>query len=281
MSGNQLGPYLRSRREALSPTAVGLPAGGRRRTPGLRRAELATLAGVSVEYLTRLEQGRDRHPSAQILGSLADALLLGRHERVQLRLAAKGEMDGGCCVAEEPTRTVRSGIRALLHQLDHTPALVMNSISEVLARTSVFERLASPVGLLEEQPPNLVRFVLSDPRAREVFPDWSHVADRAVGQLKAWALLGDPHVLAFADELNVLAGNEFSARFAAATAWSAESAAERWFHPRVGMLRLEPQVMDVADVDDQRLIVYLAADGETSTALATLAQPPGGLHAVS
>ncbi len=82
MSDIELGAFLRTRREAITPAEVGLPKSARRRTPGLRRAELATLAGVSVEYLTRLEQGRDRHPSAQVLVALADALRLSPDEGI-------------------------------------------------------------------------------------------------------------------------------------------------------------------------------------------------------
>ena len=89
VSDNELGVYLRTRREAVTPAEVGLPGGGRRRTPGLRRAELATLAGVSVEYLVRLEQGRDRHPSAHVLAALADVLGLSADERLHLHLLAK------------------------------------------------------------------------------------------------------------------------------------------------------------------------------------------------
>ena len=89
MSENELGAFLRARREAVTPTEVGLPSGPRRRTPGLRRSEVATLAGISVEYLTRLEQGRDRNPSPSVLGSLADTLRLTVEERVHLRRLEK------------------------------------------------------------------------------------------------------------------------------------------------------------------------------------------------
>src|SRR5262249_29462154 len=90
VSDNVLGNFLRARRERLTPAEVGLPAGVRRRTPGLRRSELATLAGISVDYLVRLEQGRDRHPSMQVIGALADALRLPADEQVRLRVLAKG-----------------------------------------------------------------------------------------------------------------------------------------------------------------------------------------------
>src|SRR5689334_19099392 len=98
MGDTELGAFLRAHREAVPPAALGLPDGNRRRTPGLRRAELATLAGVSVDYLTRLEQGRDRSPSAQVLAALADTLGLSREERIHLyRLAKTAAAGGGTC----------------------------------------------------------------------------------------------------------------------------------------------------------------------------------------
>ncbi|MCF6526557.1 helix-turn-helix domain-containing protein, partial [Streptomyces sp. JJ36] len=151
MSDNELGRYLRARREAVTPADVGLPPGTRRRTPGLRRAELATLAGVSVEYLTRLEQGRDRHPSAQVLGALADALRLPSAERVRLRQVAKavGGHPGPCPAAEPPARAVRPTVRALLERLEPTPAVLLNRLSEVLAHTTGYARLVAPLGVLD------------------------------------------------------------------------------------------------------------------------------------
>src|ERR1051325_2183487 len=103
---SELGDFLRSRREGLPPEKAGLPRGSRRRTPGLRRGELATLAGVSVEYLARLEQGRHRHPSAQVIGALADALRLSDNDRLHLRRIAKAQDGVACLIIEPPSTTV-------------------------------------------------------------------------------------------------------------------------------------------------------------------------------
>jgi transcriptional regulator with XRE-family HTH domain len=108
----ELGAFLRSRREAVNPADVGLPVGPRRRTPGLRRAELATLAGVSIDYLIRLEQGRDTHPSAQVLAALGEALRLGEDDLEHLRvLAVISHGTDLCPAARAAARTVRPGVR--------------------------------------------------------------------------------------------------------------------------------------------------------------------------
>ena len=183
MSDNELGAFLRTRREAIAPAEVGLPSGARRRTPGLRRAELATLAGISVEYLARLEQGRDRQPSAQVLAALADALRLSFDERVHLRHAAKAT--GGdplrlCPAAQPPAYSVRPTVQALLDRLEPAPAILLNRLSDVLAFTTGYERLAGPVGLLDAPRPSLVRFVFTDARARAAYPEWDRIADEQV-----------------------------------------------------------------------------------------------------
>lgn len=117
----ELGSFLRSRREAVSPAEVGLPEGPRRRTPGLRRAELATLAGVSVDYLIRLEQGRDTHPSTQVLAALAEALRLSDDDREylwSLAVISNGGTELCCPQAKATARTVRPTVQAILDQLD-------------------------------------------------------------------------------------------------------------------------------------------------------------------
>lgn len=149
MVDNAPGGFLRARREAVAPSEVGLPIGPRRRTPGLRRAELASLAGISVEYLTRLERGRDRHPSGQVLGALADALRLPPEERVHLHRLAKPAGGGETCAqAAVPAQPLRPTVRALLDQLEPAPALVVDAHGDVLAGTDGFRLLAAPVGLL-------------------------------------------------------------------------------------------------------------------------------------
>jgi transcriptional regulator with XRE-family HTH domain len=280
MSENALGDFLRSRREALSPAALGLPAGPRRRTPGLRRAELATLAGISVEYLTRLEQGRDRNPSTQVLGALADALKLSVDQRIRLRILAK-TADGGfpCYAVPPPARAVRPTVRALLDRLEPAPAYVANRIGDVLAFTTGFQRLAGPLGLLDADPPNLARFLFTDPRARSVYPDWALVADAQAAALNPELGTPDPHAAELTDELTVTAGAAFSDRLRRVSGGAPRTGVERLCHPVAGELRLAYETLVLPDADDQRLVVYLPEDDATAAALDHLAgRRPGALR---
>ncbi|MEU9833667.1 helix-turn-helix domain-containing protein [Streptosporangium sp. NPDC048047] len=287
MSDNELGMFLRARREAVTPAEVGLPEGMRRRTPGLRRAELATLAGVSVEYLTRLEQGRDRHPSPQVLTALADALRLSADERFCLLRAAKtvsGDLLA-CPGTAPPDRSVRPTMRALLDRLDPAPAVLLNRLGDVLAFTGGYERLAGPIGLLDGRSPNVVRHLFTDPRARAAYPDWDRVADERIAVLRAGCSPADPHLAGFAEELTGVAGASFAARMAVPAApavHSRDMGAERLVHPEVGELRLVCEALNPSGADDQRLVVYLPADDATSAALDRLAgRAPGALRAVA
>ncbi|WP_018656316.1 helix-turn-helix domain-containing protein [Actinomadura flavalba] len=271
MGDNELGGFLRARREALTPELAGLPAGPRRRTPGLRRAELATLAGVSVEYLTRLEQGRDRRPSPEIITALAEALRLSPDERLHLHRLSKVASGAYCADAPEPDRTVRPAVRALLAALEPAPAVVVSRIGEVLARTEGFARLAGPLGLLDGEPPSLAYYVFTDPRARLAFPDWDTVAAARAAELRTAASLGDTHAAYVADELRVLAGPSFTGHYAG-SALPARTGVERWAHPRAGELRLFYECLALPETDEQQLVVRLAADAATEAALTALTE---------
>ncbi|WP_405482121.1 helix-turn-helix domain-containing protein [Streptomyces sp. NBC_00009] len=286
MSDNELGTYLRTRREAVTPAEVGLPTGARRRTPGLRRSELATLAGISVEYLTRLEQGRDRNPSPPVLGALADALLLPVDERFLLRRLVK-ESDGGamCCAgatAAPPSRTIRPTVRALLDRLEPTPAVLVNWIGDVIAYTDAYERYARPLGILDARQPNAVRYVFTDERARTAYPEWDRVADEQVSHLRHGASIHDPHVAALVDELTVTAGAPFADRLAAVPSLPRRTGVDVVAHPEAGTLRLAYETLAMPEADGQRLVVHLPADDATAAALDRLnGRRPGALRAVN
>ncbi|MEV4223097.1 helix-turn-helix domain-containing protein [Nonomuraea sp. NPDC049725] len=270
MSDNELGSCLRALREAVRPADVGLPAGPRRRTPGLRRAELATLAGVSVEYLTRLEQGRDRKPSPQVLGALADALRLPPGERLHLHHLVKVNTgESALCpgMDQPPARAVRATVRAVLDRLEPAPAVLVNRVYDVLAHTTGYARLAGPLGVLDGEAPNLARHLFTDPRARAAYPDWERLAAAQAVELHRAAALADVQARALVDELAVTAGAAFTGRPALA---AAEPGAYRVVHPEAGELRLTPETLEIPDAD-QRLVVHLPGDAATAAALDALA----------
>jgi len=279
----ELGTFLRSRREALRPADVGLPIGTRRRTPGLRRAELATLAGVSVDYLIRIEQGRDTHPSPQVLAALADVLRLSDDDLDHLRkLSVLSNGTELCPTGEAPARVVQPTVHALLDHLEPAPAFVINHLSDLLAWTDGYDRLVRPLGVLDGEQPNLVSFTFADPRARTAYPDWSDVADEQVANLRAEVREPGGDVGLFAELLAGTAGADFTDRWEAATVARKRTGVKALTHPEVGRLRLAFETLDLPDADRQRLVVYLPADTATSAALDRLAgRTPGGLRSVS
>ncbi|MFI9818085.1 helix-turn-helix domain-containing protein [Saccharothrix variisporea] len=258
MADNALGRFLRARRETTSPDRFGLPV-GRRRTPGLRRAEVADLAGISVEYLIRLERGSDRQPSASVIASLADVFGLAPEERVHLHRLVKAGTT--CTHTPEPLRPT---VQALLDRLDH--AYVVNPAGDLLAHSEGFRALAAPTGLLDAS--NTARFTFTDPRARVLHPDWDAIADTRAAGLRAAADLGDRIAAQLVDELTIVAGHEFTSRAGAALPrWTG---VERWAHPAVGELRLAFEGLVLPGGDEHRLVVLLPDDDVTAKALLTL-----------
>ncbi|MBU2664201.1 helix-turn-helix transcriptional regulator [Actinoplanes bogorensis] len=276
MSDNELGLFLRHRRESIDPATAGLPASSRRRTPGLRRAEVATLAGVSVEYVTRLEQGRDRHPSAPVLGALADVLRLTATERVHLYRLTKGAgAHFPCRPGMTPGRVVRPTVRALLDRLEPTLAVLVNQLGDVVAGTPAFQEFADPIGLHD----NVPRYVFTSPRAKTVLPDWPAVADHWVAVLKEGPFRADPSIAALTDELSVTAGDDFTRRLTTVPGTPSRTGVLRLAHPTLGPLTLSYESLDLPADDGLRLLAYLPADPATAAALdypLRLVSPSGG-----
>ena len=251
---NALGTFIRSRRDATSPADVGLPTGNRRRAPGLRRTELAALAGISVEYLVRLEQGRDRHPSAEVVSALATALRLDPAGAEHLRNLAK--ISSGQCIRTCVAGTeVRPGVRAVVAAME--PAIAL---------------LAGDVGLLDPEVPNLTRYVFLDERARTAFPDWGRVADECAFHL--WFGPLSERATELHDELTAHAGPDFATRIGrhdlpTAGPW-------RWRHPDLGELTFTRETLDLPAGDAQQLLVLLPADDATAAAVDAMRHRTGG-----
>ena len=264
--------FLRARRDQLQPGDVGLPDSGRRRTPGLRREEVATLAGVSIDYLVRLEQGRDTKPSPSVIAALADALRLDDGQRRELYTLAMVSQTSELCPAARPlARDVVPTVRALLEGLGPTPAFVTGPANDVLAWNHACDLLVRPLGMLDDASPNLARYVFLHPDARTVYPDWLAAADEQVSRLRAatgrWG--EDAEFAALMDELRT--APEFVERWSLFATTERRRGTRTIVHRDLGRLRLNYEVLLLPDdVDEQRLITWLPADETSATALARI-----------
>ncbi|MBW8795187.1 MAG: helix-turn-helix domain-containing protein [Streptomyces sp.] len=281
--GTPLGDFVRAKRDSIQPEALGLPERGRRRSPGLRRLDLAHRAGVSVEYLTRIEQGRDRNPSVAVVNALADALGLDPAERAHLRYLAK--ITGGECVAHPrpapPRREVRPAVLETLRLLEPGLALVTNRLGDILARTGAYDAVLGDTGLLDAEAPNLTRYVFTDQRARELFADWDAVADEQAFDL--WLGPSVENSEWFTAELAPVAGADFTRRVNRHRVPA--RGVLRLRHPSGDELRLRRETLDITE-DAQQLVVLLPADEDTADAVERLRRPQRlrrlqGLRAIS
>jgi transcriptional regulator with XRE-family HTH domain len=251
----ELGEFLRARRERTSPAEVGLPGSDRRRTPGLRREELAVLAGVSTTWYAYLEQGREVNPSDQVLTAIADALRLTGDERVHLRALADGTAGS---TPPAPTETLAPEVAAIPALLSPAPAYITGVTTDVLAwNDAAAEYFSGMIGRSDSTTPNLARWVFLDPAARRILLDWTEVAQSVLARLRtnAGRHPGDARFACLATELR-----EGSAE---AAAWwprydiaTSHSGTKRLHHPTRGPLTLTHASFAVTDAPDQILVVY-------------------------
>lgn len=253
MAVNDLGSFLAARRARLGPADVGLVSHGRRRVAGLRREEVAVLAGVSADYYTRLEQGRERGPSAAVLDGIARALDLGPDAREHLfRLAGVPFGDRAPL-----TDRVDDDLRELMAEWPHLPAIVVNRRLDLLARNSIADALYADF----TAPANLARMTFLDPAGRSFFADWERAAEASVAHLRL-ALghrPGDRRTLALTGEL--AADDDFRRLWERHDVRGKTSEAKRFRHSAVGELTLTYRTFDVRGASGQQLIVYRAAPG--------------------
>lgn len=260
----ELSEFLRTRRARLKPEDVGLPDFGRhRRVPGLRREELAQLAGVSVAYYTRLEQGNGRNVSAEVLDSIARALRLTGAEHAHLTHLAKPKQH-----KRKPSvrpQQVRVALRELIDTFDSVPAYVVGRRSEIL----VWNRMAAAVfGDWSEVPPqerNWARMVFLRPEYRELFVDWEQKASDMVSFLRmdAGCHPDDPRLSALVGELSVKS-EEFRRLWATHDVKEKSHGVKRLHHPLVGELTLSFESFRLIDDDEQSLATYHAEPGSPS-----------------
>lgn len=262
--GTPLGTFIRAKRDSIQPESLGLPDRGRRRSPGLRRLDLATLAGISVEYLTRIEQGRDRNPSLAVVNALADALRLDPSERNHLRYLAKITSDE-CSVhirPVPPSLRVRPSVLQTLRLLEPGVAIVTNRLGDVLAHTSGFQSVAGGTGLLDAARPNLNRYLFTDPRARTFFVDWDDVADEQAFDL--WQAPSLENLEWLTAELTPVAGRQFTERLNRHVV--PRRGVLRLNHPGGHQLRLLRETLELPK-EAQQIVVYLPADDQTAEAV--------------
>jgi transcriptional regulator with XRE-family HTH domain len=269
-----LAEFLHARREQLKPSDVGLPDSGRRRTPGLRREEVATLAGVSIDYLVRLEQGRDTKPSLSVIAALADALRLDNEQRRQFALLALVTQRAPLCPAARPlARAVAPTVAALLERLGPTPAFVAGPINDVLAWNRSWEQLVRPLGMLDGAVPNLARHVFLHRSAPAIYPDWIAAADEQVSRLRAATdrAGADETFATLMDELRAVPA--FVERWSIVPTTERRRGTKRIEHPHLGALRLNyEELLLPDDVAGQRLVTWLPADDATTNALARIGE---------
>jgi transcriptional regulator with XRE-family HTH domain len=261
---NTLGEYLRARRELVDPAAVGLPVTGLRRTPGLRREEVASLAGISADYYLRLEQGRDRHPSPPVLDALASVLGLDATARQYLLSLSAARP----ATARRPRReVVPAGIRQLLDVLG-LPGFVESRIFDVLAAN----RLATALLPTIRPGENRLRSVLLDEGERAMQPDWAQAIGGMVAAFRAsvGTDTDDPRIAQLVGELS-LASDQFRRLWARHDVKPLAGAPARILHPQVGMLELRREKLVIGDSGGQLLVVYHAEPGsESARSLALL-----------
>ncbi|MER7990342.1 helix-turn-helix transcriptional regulator [Streptomyces noursei] len=253
MSGNELGEFLLARRSRISPTDVGLPLSRGRRVSGLRREEVAVLAGVSADYYTRLEQGRERHPSGQVVDALARALQLDSDACWHAyRLA-------GLVPGHEHSFPDEEHVAAeLLRLMDAFPAAVayvVNRRLDVLASNALADALLSPLA----DPRRMARSLFSDPAARELFADWHTVARDTVATLRLAQGhdRNDPRLRALIDGL-LAESEEFAKLWSRQDVSRLGSKTKTFHHPQAGRLTLTYQTFEVQNAPSQHLLVGTA-----------------------
>ncbi|AYN39716.1 XRE family transcriptional regulator [Streptomyces dangxiongensis] len=260
----ELSEFLRSRRARLKPEDVGLPDFGRhRRVPGLRREELAQLAGVSVAYYTRLEQGNGKNVSAEVLGSIARALRLTDAEHAHLTHLAKPKAHKKKPAGRQ--QQVRPALRQLLDTMEGVPAYVVGRRAEILAWNRMAAALFGDWAKLPPGERNWARLVFLCPGYRDLFVDWEQKAIDIVCALRmdAGCYPDDPRLSALVGELSVKS-EEFRRLWATHDVKEKSHGVKHLHHPLVGELALAFETFRLTDGSDQALITYHAEPSSPS-----------------
>ncbi|MBB3085874.1 helix-turn-helix transcriptional regulator [Geodermatophilus sabuli] len=254
----ELAEFLRSRRRQVDPRQAGLPTGGARRTPGLRREEVALLSGVSHTWYTWLEQGREIRPSRQVVEALARTLRMSPAEREYvLRLAGHAGT-----TPEAAAHGMPAHVQRLVDALGSSPAYVITASWSIVGWNAAYERLYPGVAAAPAVDRNLLWLVFTDPAVRALLGDWSTDSRRFLTQFRAemGPRLADPDVVDLVSRLEA-ASPHFRAGWASHDVDRFSSGERRFEHPEVGTLLLEHHQLTPADAPGLQLVVYTAAEG--------------------
>jgi transcriptional regulator with XRE-family HTH domain len=263
----ELGAFLRTRRAKITPRQAELPNyGGRRRVPGLRREEAALLAGISIEYYTRIERGSVRGVSDDVLDALARALQLDDVERAHLTdlvHAAKARPRGGRHSAARDQ--LRPSVQRLLDSMTGVAAFIRNARLDILSANHLGYALYSPAFLDPARPVNLARFVFLDRRSTEFYRDWDRIAHDAVGSLRAEAARhpDDKALTTLVGEL-ATRSDEFRVRWGGHDVRYYRSGTQPFHHPLVGDLTLGYDALEIPADPGQTIVAYSAPAGSAA-----------------
>lgn len=269
-NGNDIGEFLRARRARLTPEELGIVSYGSRRVPGLRREELAQLAGVSATYYTRLEQGQSINASVSVIDSIGRALNLNPDERAHLHDLARPTK----AKRRTPIKPdhARPGTVRLLDAMVDIPAVVMGRRNEILAWNRLGHLLLgghldfdSPARSADR--PNLTRMLFLDPHTGDLFRNWSEEASLSVASLRFTAAQhqDDPELTQLIGELT-LKSQDFAALWAKHPVKRCVSGVKHFRHPEVGDFDLSFEVLHLPDGDGQRMLTHTAEPGSTAEA---------------
>jgi transcriptional regulator with XRE-family HTH domain len=266
--------FLTTRRANITPERAGLPMYGRhRRVSGLRREEVALLAGISVEYYTRLERGNARGVSDDVLESVSRALQLDEAERVHLLDLARTANSGRPVRRTSAPNRVRPSIQRIVDAMSDMPAFVQNDRLDILYANPLAAALYSDMLQDPVRPPNSARYLFLNPRARDLYVDWESVARDIVATLRGTAGR-DPYDRALSDLIGLLStrSDEFRVRWASHDVRFHRSGTKRFRHPLVGDLTLAYETLELPADPSLTLVTYSAEPGSpTETALQELA----------
>jgi transcriptional regulator with XRE-family HTH domain len=250
----ELGDFLRNRRARLTPTEMGLAAGSRRRTPGLRREEVAQLADIGLTWYTWLEQGREIGVSAQALERLSKALRLDTSERTHLFLLAR---QGAPVNAAPVDESVPDGLHLLLEHMQGCPAWVLGKHWDVLAWNAEAEHIFGDWTQREGRDRNFVWYLFNNPEARRLFPEWEETSQRIMAQFRAdtGALLGDPPLAELLDCLKTVSP-EFASWWTRHDICGKLLARVRIVHPERGIQDYETATLHLGADPHRKIIAF-------------------------